>query len=269
MRHSTFVALLRRKISSLCAVVLSAAVIAGVLMGLYQIVMFALPASAADAWRSWIGTLFENPAVFRDRLLRCGRAAPLIFMAAQVIQVIVAPIPGQAVALAGGYVFGFWKGWMLTTAGLTLGSFLAMGLGRLLGKKFVRRVVSEKTLNRFDSLAGEGGYMTFFMIFLLPALPDDAVCFIAGLTRLKLLPLSAVCFLGRAPGMAVLSLVGSGLSDGLTTGVKILFVVLMVASVPLWLFSEIIEEKVRRMVLRKRGTASSTSCASPAEERRR
>ena len=31
--------------------------------------------------------------------------------------------------------------------------------------------------------------MTFFMIFLLPALPDDAVCFLAGLTRLKLLPL--------------------------------------------------------------------------------
>ncbi|MGI6076430.1 MAG: TVP38/TMEM64 family protein [Pyramidobacter sp.] len=267
MRHNTFAALLRRKISSLFAVVLSAAAIAAALLILYQAVMFVLPASAAETWRGWLRSVFENPETFRDQLLRRGRAAPLIFVAAQVVQVVVAPIPGQAVALAGGYVFGFWKGWMLTTSGLTLGSFLAMGLGRLLGKKFVRRVVSEKTLNRFDSLTEDGGYMTFFMIFLLPALPDDAVCFIAGLTRLRLLPLSAVCFLGRAPGMAVLSLVGAGLNEGLTTEVKVLFVALMVASVPLWLFSEVIEAKVRRVVLRRGERADAAPSRSGSTEK--
>ncbi|MBQ4402408.1 MAG: hypothetical protein II832_09605, partial [Synergistaceae bacterium] len=83
--------------------------------------------------------------------------------------------------------------------------------------------------------------MTFFMIFLLPALPDDAVCFLAGLTKLKLLPLSLVCLLGRAPGMAVLSLTGAGFADGLTLWVEVLFAVMMVASVVLWLFWEVIE----------------------------
>ncbi|MGN0837953.1 MAG: TVP38/TMEM64 family protein [Pyramidobacter sp.] len=255
MKRRYFYALLRYKISSLFTVVVSAFVIAAVMFVIYHAVMWLIPASAADAWRGWIAEIFNNPETFRNRLLQKGSAAPLIFLGAQVLQVVFAPIPGQAVALAGGYVFGFWKGWLLTTAGLTLGSLIAMGLGRLLGRKFVRRVVSAKTLNRFDSLTGSSGYMTFLMIFLLPALPDDAVCFIAGLTQLKLLPLSAVCFLGRAPGMAVLSLLGAGLSTGLTTGVKVLFVTLMILSVPLWLFSEVIGKKLRRLVLRRKRAA--------------
>ncbi|MBQ6113302.1 MAG: hypothetical protein IJL10_03465, partial [Synergistaceae bacterium] len=88
------------------------------------------------------------------------------------------------------------------------------------------------------------GYVTFFMIFLLPALPDDAVCFLAGLTKLKILPLSLVCLLGRAPGMAVLSLTGAGFAAGVTVWVELLFFVMMILSVVIWLLWEIIEEKV-------------------------
>ncbi|MBQ7732523.1 MAG: hypothetical protein IJT58_00705, partial [Synergistaceae bacterium] len=98
----------------------------------------------------------------------------------------------------------------------------------------------------------DGGYMTFFMIFLLPALPDDAVCFLAGLTKLKILPLSLVCLLGRAPGMAVLSLTGAGFADGFTSSVQILFAVMMILSVILWLFWEIIEAWVYNFLKLKR-----------------
>ena len=71
-------------------------------------------------------------------------------MGVQVLQVLFAPIPGQAVALAGGFVFGFWKGWALTTLGLALGSLLAMLLARLLGERFVRRLVPDGVMKRFD-----------------------------------------------------------------------------------------------------------------------
>ncbi len=116
-----------------------------------------------------------------------------------------------------------------------------MVLARLLGISLVRKVVPESIIKRFDSVISDGGYMTFFMIFLLPALPDDAVCFLAGLTKLKLLPLTLVSLLGRAPGMAVLCLTGAGFADGATLGVKILFAVMMLLSVLLWIFWEIIE----------------------------
>ena len=116
-----------------------------------------------------------------------------------------------------------------------------MGLARLLGISLVRKIVPDSIIQRFDKVISDGGYMTFFMIFLLPALPDDAVCFLAGLTKLKLLPLTLVSLLGRAPGMAVLCLTGAGFAEGTTLSVKILFAVMMLLSVLLWLFWEIIE----------------------------
>ncbi len=119
-----------------------------------------------------------------------------------------------------------------------------MILARLLGISLVRKIVPESIIQRFDSVVSNGGYVTFFMIFLLPALPDDAVCFLAGLTKLKILPLSLVCLLGRAPGMAVLSLTGAGFAAGVTVWVELLFFVMMILSVVLWLLWEIIEEKV-------------------------
>ena len=252
MSRNEFYALLKRKFLSLAAVVAAAFVIAAVMFALNGIVVRLLPHSTATEWRAWISALFRDPASVRDWLLRAGSASPWFFVGAQVAQVVFAPIPGQAVALAGGFVFGFWKGWALTTLGLAVGSAIAMLLARALGERFVRRFVPGSVMDRFDSLVEQGGYATFFMIFLLPALPDDAVCFIAGLSKLKLLPLSLVCLLGRAPGMAVLSLVGSQLTSGVSPGVKVLFTALMIVSAPLWLFWEVIEEKLSTFVLRRK-----------------
>ena len=255
MNRNDFLALLKRKFSSLAAVVAAAFVIGAVLFALYAIIIRLVPQSVADEWHEWVTVLFHDPAAIRAWLRAKGAAAPWFFVGVQALQVVFAPIPGQAVALAGGFVFGFWKGWALTTLGLAIGSAIAMLLARAFGKKFVRRFVPSSVMNRFDSLIEQGGYMTFFMIFLLPALPDDAVCFIAGLSKLKMLPLSLVCLLGRAPGMAVLSLVGSQLTSGVSTGAKVLFTALMIVSLPLWLFWEIIEEKLAAFALRRKSHA--------------
>ncbi len=68
-----------------------------------------------------------------------GPAKPYIFLTLQVLQVVFAPIPGQLIGLLAGHFFGFWRGLFLSMLGLAIGSFLAMGLGRLLGEKLVRR----------------------------------------------------------------------------------------------------------------------------------
>ena len=49
---------------------------------------------------------------------------------------------------------------------------------------------------------------------LLPALPDDLVCFVAGLTKIPIWKLMIASVVGRFPGMLVLSMVGDGFSSG-------------------------------------------------------
>ena len=233
MTKQDLINLLKRKFSSLVMILIPAFAIMLVIGGIIWALRFMIP----EEWLAEISYYIDNPSELR----KLGEGSEWLFVAIQILQVVIAPIPGQAAAFAGGFIFGFWKGWGLTTLGLLIGSLIAMALARLLGLSLVRKVVPESIIQRFDSVVSDGGYMTFFMIFLLPALPDDAVCFLAGLTKLKLLPLSLVCLLGRAPGMAVLSLTGAGFADGLTVWVEVLFAVMMILSVLLWLFWEVIE----------------------------
>ena len=214
-------------------VIIPAFIIMAVIAGILWLFRSVMP----EEWIARIMYYAENPQELRT----LGEGSEWLFVLIQVLQVVIAPIPGQAAAFAGGFIFGFWKGWALTTLGLVVGSFIAMVLARLLGMSIVRKIVPDSIIKQFDSVISDGGYMTFFMIFLLPALPDDAVCFLAGLTKLKLLPLTLVSLLGRAPGMAVLSLTGAGFAGGASLAVEILFAVMMIASVLLWLFWEIIE----------------------------
>lgn len=228
-----FIDLLKKKFSSLIMIIIPAFVIMIIISAILWALQFVVPASVIEN----ISYYAHHPSELRT----LGEGSEWIFILVQILQVVIAPIPGQAAAFAGGFIFGFWKGWFLTTLGLVIGSLIAMVLARLLGISLVRKIVPDSVIQRFDSVISQGGYMTFFMIFLLPALPDDAVCFLAGLTKLKILPLSLVCLLGRAPGMLVLSLTGAGFADGLTLWVEILFAVMMIASVLLWLFWEVIE----------------------------
>ena len=228
-----FIDLLKRKFSSLIMIIIPAFFIMLILSAILWALKYVLPEGVIES----ISYYAHHPSELRT----LGEGSEWVFILVQILQVVIAPIPGQAAAFAGGFIFGFWKGWFLTTLGLVIGSLIAMILARLLGISLVRKIVPDSIIQRFDKVISDGGYMTFFMIFLLPALPDDAVCFLAGLTKLKLLPLSIVCLLGRAPGMAVLSLTGAGFADGLTLWVEILFAVMMIASVLLWLFWEVIE----------------------------
>lgn len=146
------------------------------------------------------------------RSLLAAEVSPALLVGIQVLQVLFAPIPGQLMGLLGGYLFGFGQGLLYTMTGLMIGSALAMGLGRYVGGPLVRRWVPPALLQRFDYLLLESGPLTFGLLFLLPAMPDDTLCFIAGLSRFPLPLLLLLCLFGRLPGMAVLSWAGSHLN---------------------------------------------------------
>lgn len=185
-----------------------------------------------------------------------GDASSTIFVLVQILQVLLAPIPGPLLGLLGGSLFGFWRGLVLSMLGLAIGSAIAMGSSRLLGDAVVRRFVPSRLLNRFDRLAGANGLWSFFLVFLLPAFPDDAICFMAGLTRFPLHRLLLVCILGRLPGTAVLAFVGAGVG-GSTISAYLVLGVAMVLAFGLWLFSEEIESLVARIGVNQHRTTGS------------
>jgi len=83
--------------------------------------------------------------------------APLAFITVQILQVVLAPIPGEASGFVGGYLFGVLPGLVYSTVGLTIGSVINFTLGRLLGRRYVAAWMSAESLLRFDALAKRQG----------------------------------------------------------------------------------------------------------------
>ncbi|MDR5655940.1 TVP38/TMEM64 family protein [Halodesulfurarchaeum sp. HSR-GB] len=157
------------------------------------------------------GSMLDAQAV-REAVESFGLLAPLVFILIQATQVVVAPIPGQVLALAGGYAFGPVLGTIYSLIGATIGSAIAFGLSRRFGRPAVERLVHPLTLEMVDGFLEDHGRLAVFLVFLVPGLPDDALCFVCGLTPLPLSHLVVLSTLGRIPGYAMLSLAGGRLA---------------------------------------------------------
>lgn len=175
-----------------------------------------------------------------------GAVSAWVFLAAQFLQVVVAPIPGQFTGMLGGFVFGFWQGLALNVLGNAAGSCTAMLLTRFFGEKVMRPFVPHRIQEKFDATIHRGGLSNFFMLFLLPGTPKDAICFMAGLTRLPLWKLMAANTLGRLPGLMVLTFTGAAADADLFT-VKLVFGLGLFLALIVWLFDEEIKERLGRL----------------------
>jgi len=163
---------------------------------------------------AWAVPEVRDPATLRAYVHGFGVLAPVVFVLIQVAQVLVAPIPGQAVAVAGGYLFGPWWGAAYSLTGMAIGSTIAFALSRRYGRPYVSDLIGSSRLARFDAFVGRSGVPGVFLLFLVPGLPDDAVCFVAGVTTIRLRVLVVVAVVGRAPGVLFASFIGAGLAAG-------------------------------------------------------
>jgi len=174
----------------------------------------------------------RTPAAFRTWLLTFGPWAPVVFVAVQAGQVVAAPVPGQVVGVASGYVFGLWAGTLYSMTGTVLGTTLAFVLARRYGRSYVERVLSTETLTRFDAVVADDGRLALFLLFLIPGPPDDAICFLAGITDIPLWQLVVIAVVGRLPSVFLLNLAGAQLaSEGAAIAATILIGVVVATAV--------------------------------------
>jgi len=142
-------------------------------------------------------------------ILSFGAYSPLAYILLQIIQVIVAPIPGGAIEFLGGYLFGVKAGFIYSMIGLMLGSWAAFSLARIFEKIAVEKFVSERTRKKFDYLVEHEGVILSFILFLLPGFPKDALCYILGLTPMHLGIFLIISTIGRIPGTLIATLQGA------------------------------------------------------------
>jgi len=138
-----------------------------------------------------------------------GLAAPVAFIFIQILQVVLAPIPGEVSGFVGGYLFGAVAGFLYSSIGLTVGSWINFSAGRLLGRRFVGKLISRERFQRFDRLLKRQGVIIVCILFVFPGFPKDLLCLFLGLSSLPLRLFLVIAAVGRMPGTIVLSIQGA------------------------------------------------------------
>lgn len=146
-----------------------------------------------------------------------GVWAPVVMVLLQALQVVLAPVPNQLLGAVGGYLFGPWLGTLYNVIGITIGSTVAFWLSRRFGRAYVEQIVDPETLSSFDEIDDRRALALVFAVFLVPGLPDDVICFGAGLTTVPLWQLIVVAVVGRAPSVLLANAFGDFLGTGDTT----------------------------------------------------
>ena len=139
-----------------------------------------------------------------------GVWGPAILFLLMVAQVFVAVIPGHALMVTAGYVYGM-TGLAVIILSTILGSQIAFFIARQYGRDLIFKLTSPQIIERWDNMARNQGILFYFFSFVLPIFPSDLMCYVAGLGKISARHFLAANMLGRtvvAIGITVIGIYG-------------------------------------------------------------
>ena len=146
-------------------------------------------------------------------------------------------IPGEITQFAAGYVFGAWKGFLLSLAGIMLGSAVAYGFGKAAGRPALSKLLGEKTMERLDrAVLSPKAPTAMFLLFLLPGAPKDAMSYGAGVSGFPLGKFVLISGLGRIPALLASTLIGAQVYDRDYASVAITAAAAAAMAAAFWLY---------------------------------
>lgn len=173
---------------------------------------------------------------FKKYILSMGHFGVLMIILFQGLQTIIAPIPGEVIQIAGGYLYGIPLGTMYNLIGLIIGSGMAFYFARLIGRDFVENLIKKKNLKWINNIMESKKFeIILFIIFIVPGLPKDFMIYVAGLTNLKPIKFFVISVISRLPWIMISASVGANINAG-NYGMTIVILVIAIIGFLLGVF---------------------------------
>lgn len=152
--------------------------------------------------------LFTSQAALQTFLQPFGWFAPIIFIIFQAVQVVLPISPGAIGCVGGVLIFGSVQGFIYNYIGICIGSIVAFLLARHYGLNYVVNMSNKKVFNKYISWLKKPSFERIFAIAIfLPVAPDDFLCYIAGISKMKFKKFVIIILLGKPFAIAMYSLI--------------------------------------------------------------
>lgn len=184
---------------------------------------------------------------FKEYIMSMGHFGAIILILFQVLQTIVAPIPGEVVQITGGYLYGTVLGTIYNLIGLIIGAAIAFNFTKLIGREFVEKLINKKSIIWIKKVMESKRFETIlFVIFIVPGLPKDFMIYVSGLTRIKPTKFFNILILSRLPWILISASIGANIDKKNIILTTIISVVAILCSIIGMLYKDKIIEKLSR-----------------------
>lgn len=234
-----------------------------VVIAKFAVLIFILIGLPIILFVNYRDTLFNSEwlADLPELLQSYRTEAVWILTAVQMLQIIICFIPGQPIQFAASYMFGVIGGYLISVAGAVLGTIITFHLAKTLGKDILYALFGEEKIEEYKNKLNSGkGLMLVLLIYFLPGVPKDLVCYAAGISDMRFVPFLIVSTIGRSPGMLGSLLIGHFFSQKNYAALAVLGVITIVILILFYIYREKIyalldklEEKDERRLASKHG----------------
>lgn len=190
----------------------------------------------------------KNPEIFREWINSMGIWGKLAYVGMNIIQVLVAVIPGGPLEIAGGYAFGHFEAMLLCAIGMGIGSAMVFLLVRCFGYKLVEAFFPVEKINELKFLKSSKSRDTLItLLFLIPGTPKDLIAYFCGLTGIKFSTFILISTFARIPAIWGSTASGSAMGDkSYRVALIILGIVLLCTVIGVIIYSLIVKRNGKK-----------------------
>jgi uncharacterized membrane protein YdjX (TVP38/TMEM64 family) len=175
----------------------------------------------------------EDPAyrkAFSVWVAGMGPGGIFILLGLQILQIIVAIIPGGPVELIAGAAYGTWAGFGICVSGCIIASSLVFIAVKKFGLPLLRRFFGEKRIKTWKFLEdSKKTSMVVFILFLIPGTPKDLLTWLAPLSRLPLARFVIISVAARTPAILSSTIMGDSVIQGNWVMFLVIFLIVALA----------------------------------------
>jgi uncharacterized membrane protein YdjX (TVP38/TMEM64 family) len=169
-----------------------------------------------------------------------------ILLGIQILQIVLAFIPGGPVELAAGAAYGAWGGFAICILGCaiaTAGIFLAV---RTFGAPLAQWFSGKELTGKYAFLRNTKKLsLALFILYLIPGIPKDALTYIVPLGTIKLRRFLIISTGARVPAILASTMLGSSMLRGHWALILALFAATAVTGIAGVLYGERIVDRFR------------------------
>ena len=165
----------------------------------------------------------------------------------QVLQVVLAVIPGEPIEIVMGVLYGTVCGCLMCLVGIAIGSCIVFLSVRRLGKNAVEKVMSNEKYKKLKFLNDPSRRdVLLFILMFIPGTPKDTLTYFAPFTGIPFVRYIIISTVARIPSIISSSYIGSSIMGGNFVRSIIAFAVVgAVSLVGILVYNKIIEDKNR------------------------